>query len=272
MKKYRGIVVVFAVIGASSAIAADMAVKAPQLAAPVAYNWTGFYLGAMVGGSWGDIDQRWPATDHIAVAGTTASFSPSGFVFGGKLGARYQWNQVVLGIEAGALTGITWRDDVVLPGPGISPYSDITQIGLRQTIRHLETVTGQLGYAWDRWLVYAKGGWARASVNSWAGLTSTDGDAGQSPFNCVWQCGQVAAFHHGWTAGGGVDYVLNRTDFVDLIVGIDYNYVHLNDAVHHTSPTLGVSPSNPENFTTIVGGNVQSVMVNLTLKFNPPRM
>lgn len=52
-----GIAAIAALIG-TPALAADMPVKAPPIApvaAPV-YNWTGFYLGASLGGRWSDLD------------------------------------------------------------------------------------------------------------------------------------------------------------------------------------------------------------------------
>src|SRR5712672_2817598 len=38
----------------AAAQAADMPVKAPPMAAPVMYNWTGFYIGGHIGGAWRD--------------------------------------------------------------------------------------------------------------------------------------------------------------------------------------------------------------------------
>lgn len=56
-----------------SAAAADMAVKAPAYAtptAPVPYNWSGFYLGANIGGSWsnGTANSAGTAWDPVATA------------------------------------------------------------------------------------------------------------------------------------------------------------------------------------------------------------
>src|SRR5215467_3338720 len=54
------------------ASAADLPLKAPPAPAPVYYNWTGFYLGVNLGGSWGH--QSVDACDTI-VAGTTVCAS-----------------------------------------------------------------------------------------------------------------------------------------------------------------------------------------------------
>src|ERR1700758_963448 len=44
--------------GLGIASAADMAVKAPPIVAPVVtYNWTGCYIGGNVGGGWAHTDQ-----------------------------------------------------------------------------------------------------------------------------------------------------------------------------------------------------------------------
>ena len=48
---------------AAPALAADMPVKAapPAPVAPI-YNWTGFYIGAHVGGAWSDTDWFYPCS------------------------------------------------------------------------------------------------------------------------------------------------------------------------------------------------------------------
>jgi outer membrane immunogenic protein len=48
---------------AGSAFAADMPVKAPP---PVlAYDWSGIYIGGVIGGSWGHIDSSDPGLGLI---------------------------------------------------------------------------------------------------------------------------------------------------------------------------------------------------------------
>jgi outer membrane immunogenic protein len=67
-------------------------------------------------------------------------------------------------------------------------------------------ITGKLGYAQDRWLAYAKAGWASAEID----LRSTTGGVTVSS----------SGREQGWTMGIGIDYaVTNR-----MLLGIAYDW------------------------------------------------
>jgi outer membrane immunogenic protein len=53
MKKLATAIAAIALLG-TPAFAADMAVKAPPPAPAPVYNWTGWYIGINVGGTWSD--------------------------------------------------------------------------------------------------------------------------------------------------------------------------------------------------------------------------
>ena len=100
---------------AVSAQAADMAVKAPYLKAPVAmvYDWTGFYIGVNAGVGIGRDYTR------LAIpAGPTfeASYlNPQGGLGGGQVGYNYQvqnsfFGALVFGVEAD-IQGTGMRDN-----------------------------------------------------------------------------------------------------------------------------------------------------------------
>jgi opacity protein-like surface antigen len=74
---------------------ARMPVKAPELA-PV-WSWTGFYVGINGGGVWHRAE-----ADVVSGVGDTAATTvkASGGTFGGQIGANWQVQQFVLGIEA----------------------------------------------------------------------------------------------------------------------------------------------------------------------------
>jgi outer membrane immunogenic protein len=109
--------------------------KAPPVVAPVPlYNWTGFYIGGHVGGSFrGD----------NGIAGTR---SDGRFIGGGQVGVDYQFAPTwVMGLEANY---------------SAMANSDFTTFGNRA----LGSVTGRLGYTWGQMLLYAKGGYAWADT------------------------------------------------------------------------------------------------------------
>jgi outer membrane immunogenic protein len=116
-------------LAAPVAQAADMALKAPPPPAPV-WSWTGFYIGAHVGGAWGD----WHETDAITCPGgpgacipaqalindINARFSsdhlrPSGFAGGLQAGYNWQMSQIVTGIEL-SITGMDLSKTHVFSG------------------------------------------------------------------------------------------------------------------------------------------------------------
>jgi outer membrane immunogenic protein len=75
----------------------------------------------------------------------------------------------------------------------------------------LTTVTGRLGYAQDRLLVYAKGGWAGADIE----LTLFDTESQVRAHSDEWA--------NGWTVGGGAEYALGKS----LSLGVEYDYADL---------------------------------------------
>jgi outer membrane immunogenic protein len=89
----------------ASASAADLSVRAPVMKAPppvpvAVFNWTGFYVGAHVGGGWGD-------KDWVAVGvGPLGSHDIDGFLGGGQIGFNYQVGAWVLGAEV----DFSWAD------------------------------------------------------------------------------------------------------------------------------------------------------------------
>ena len=88
---------------AGGVFAADLRppVKAP-VAPPAAYvvmNWTGFYLGAQAGYSWGKDDVCQYFNGVLAVDGCR-DLGANSFVGGVHAGYNLQFGQIVLGVEA----------------------------------------------------------------------------------------------------------------------------------------------------------------------------
>lgn len=126
-----------------------------EAAAP-ANDWTGFYLGALGGFSWG--------TAHTDDVGDV---DVDGFDVGGYAGANWQWGNFVIGAEA----------DVLVPfGDGSSDGLDVEQ-GVNGSLR------GRAGIALDRFLVYGTGGVAATE------LELGDGDSSDKDTLWGWTAG-----------------------------------------------------------------------------------
>jgi outer membrane immunogenic protein len=177
---------------ASSALAADLPVKAPGMAIPV-FTWTSCFLGAHVGGGWARKDITDPvalAEDALGLAPTptvtTAQVNPSGAVIGGQFGCDYQFApNWVVGVE-GSASGATMKGDTTVG------LSDSTTALVTARTDFLGSVTGRFGYAVDRWLYYVRGGAA------WAGDKYTVVGNGFGFEGLDWR--------PGWTVGAGIEW------------------------------------------------------------------
>jgi outer membrane immunogenic protein len=137
---------IFGIGSFSGASAADLAarpvVKAPPAVVAV-YNWTGFYIGAHVGYAHGK--KAWFDDDD---GSSRESHDVSGVIAGGQLGFNWQTGNWVLGIEGQASWSNADGEHFWQPGT----------VTFRSDVQWLGTIAGRFGYAFDRVLVYAKGG------------------------------------------------------------------------------------------------------------------
>lgn len=187
-----------------TAVAADLPVK---MSSPVAVPpetgplWEGIYVGANVGEDWGR--SSWCTDENVVNCGAAAPTgiahaSPAGIVGGAQFGDRWQWGNVVVGLE-GMLDGLNISTTQADPA--------ITRQTLTTKFSGLTSATGQVGLAFDRLLAYGKGGWALTDLKLEAN------DPGVSTLD-------ASEFASGWTIGGGLEYQV----VPHLIVGIEYDY------------------------------------------------
>jgi outer membrane immunogenic protein len=237
----------FGLASGATVLAADLArpvYKAPPQAAP-ASDWTGFYIGVHGGGAWSDLDWFYPCTAtnlllppcNLAQGGHSAT----SWLAGGQVGFNYQVEQWVLGIEAEfSATGLN-GDHVDRAFPNDTHHSRTDFIG---------TVAPRVGVAWDRALLYAKGGaaWAHndysLSITS-SGLTTYTADATR------W----------GWMVGLGIEYAPAQ----NWSVKVEYNYLDFGTGrILYTSNGAipGLLP-----FEEDITQRIQVVKVGLNYKF-----
>ncbi len=197
-------------LGGSSALAADIYTPAPTAApvmeAPLAFDWTGAYLGLQAGYGSADFDYAFPEDTYFNTeAGQSFGHDAGGFVGGVFVGVLWQTGNWVFGLD-GALQYADLNDTT------ISPYYPDEDI-FTSEVNWLATLTPKVGFAVDRWLVYAKGGLAVAEVRSRVDQVGTDNYFDREDTLT------------GWTVGAGIDYAM--TDRVTI--GIEAAYVDLGD-------------------------------------------
>jgi outer membrane immunogenic protein len=177
---------------------------ADKFLAPV-YSWTGFYMGAQGGYSWGDSSgtQNAGGTFFPVVPYTV---HPQGFIGGGHLGFNYQTGLIVLGIEG---------DIEAAAIEGISSFSASGQDNVFDVKADaLASVRGRIGFAHDRYLIYGTGGVAWGHV-----ITAFDDT--------------LNGWRTGWTAGAGIEYAL----FNNWSANLEYRFTDLG-RVSHFDPAL----------------------------------
>jgi outer membrane immunogenic protein len=125
---------------------------APAVVMPYMYDWTGFYIGA--NGGYGQNRACWGSFGTGLLADGCSS--NSGGLVGGQGGYRWQFGQVVFGVEAeGDWANLRANLPTLNPAfPGGTDSAKVTAVGL---------FTGQLGYAANAALFYLKGGGAVAN-------------------------------------------------------------------------------------------------------------
>ncbi len=173
-----------AFLSSMSARAADLPGVRPAIPAapgyiPARYLWTGFYLGAAAGGGWGK------STFYDPFGGVTDTVSVTGFLVGGYTGINYQIDPVVIGIDFDFIGSFVHGSDI-----------DTAGNSLQTKVFWTSSVTGRVGWALDRLLIYGKGGVGFAYHRDT--VTATFGVPIGSAVNA------------GWTFGGGLEYAITE--------------------------------------------------------------
>jgi len=197
---------------AAPAFAADMAVKAPPMAAPV-FTWTGFYAGLNLGGSWMNND----ATYLQPTAGGfgAATMQSSSVLGGGQVGANWQVGMFMLGAEA------DFDGRHINADTGIAPFGGAARalVNLSQTENWIGTVRGRFGWATGaqgRILIYGTGGVAYGDIqHSYLQFAATGQSLGASS----------STTSTGWTPGLGLEFAV----WNNLTVGIEYLHYDLGN-------------------------------------------
>ncbi|WP_457607096.1 outer membrane protein [Nitratifractor sp.] len=208
MKKVLVSIAAAAAISGMAMAGGDIAPVAP---APVD-NWSGFYVGAQLGGVWGDADVE--RSSDTAVLDRVNGLDVDGW--NGGLYAGYNWlldNNFVLGIE-GDWTYIDADDSGSIGTQGTAKVEQKWDASLRL----------RAGYAMDNIMPYITGGIAWSSIK-----TTFDNGINATYSN--------TDTYTGWTLGAGIEYAISE----NLHVRLQYRYTDYGDEtftfINHANQT-----------------------------------
>jgi outer membrane immunogenic protein len=255
-----------------------MGVGAATAAEPALYNWTGVYLGANLGWSFGR-----SSTDYT-IAGLpfgSTSQRMDGILGGLQAGYNWQNGRGVFGLEADiqatgqkgnsyltdfipgtagtpgtpaipcipiVSTVTTCQPGTGIPGtPGTPGTPSITGlINYQNKLPWFGTFRGRLGFTpAERWLVYATGGLAYGEVDTVDSLTVGGTSVVLSTNAIRW----------GWTVGGGVEAVIRD----NWTAKFEYLYIDLGSV---TDTLVGIAPITPITTRSHMTDNIVRVGVN----------
>jgi outer membrane immunogenic protein len=222
MKKF--LLLSSAIVAAGPALAADLPVRAPPVAAALPYSWTGCHVGGHVGGAWDRTTYSDPGTlappffgggatvltQNFANPGQAFSANSQGaFLGGAQAGCDYQFDSHwVIGIGG----DISWTNLGSVTNDPFFGGKNGNPVAFSSRTDEIATITGRVGYAWDNVLFYGKGGAAYAhdkyaTSNSFGVNTAFFGcDNGIVGGTFVGCNTAGSADQWGWTAGAGVEW------------------------------------------------------------------
>jgi len=271
MRVMLGSVAALAMI--SSALAADLPVKAPPPApvmAPV-WNWNGFYIGVNGGYSFGhssrDLNFFNPLTGVALATASGAGRDMNGGLFGGQIGYNWQTSNWVFGIEADAQwTGQKGSTTVLCPVAGCFPAAvAVPAVGTSATLEDkldwFATFRGRVGVTvTPSVLLYATGGAAWAEVETNLGLTALT--ATGVPFTAV---ATRKTDRFGWTVGAGVEAMFAA----NWSAKIEYLYMDLGSISNSiVAPTASGLPLGA-NLSTRITDNIIRAGINYHFSAGP---
>jgi outer membrane immunogenic protein len=218
-----------------------MPLKAPP---PPVWTWTGIYFGLDAG--YGAVTPNDPLTVTNNFGSTTTfptTLHPTGAFAGAEIGANYQFNFLVVGLEADAqAANISGAYNNVFDTPGGNIASRSMSVNAFGTLR------GRIGLALGPALLYGTGGFADTNISNF------------------WQINSVATAQQttnktGSVWGGGVEFALGNGNSVKA----EYQYFNIGSF----AATVPVIPPNGVIITgSPVRNDFQTFRIGINHNFN----
>jgi outer membrane immunogenic protein len=234
------------VVLAAPAFAADLPArtytKAPVMVSPV-YDWSGFYIGINAGGA---SSHECLTINSVAggaiVPASEGCHNATGAVVGGQAGYRWQMTNWVFGLEAqGDWANLRGSNSSLT---AIIPYTNQTKVDA------LGLFTGQIGYAFNNVLLYAKGG-AAVSDNTYNSFFTGTGVQFNTATDTRW----------GGVVGAGIEVGFAP----NWSVGVEYNHLFMGNP-NITFPQSNIAVTRSDN----IRQDVDMGTVRLNYRFGGP--
>jgi outer membrane immunogenic protein len=211
------------IVLACPALSADMkapAYKAPSPTTP-AWSWASCYGGGHAGGVWASKKDWIVRTPGGAFFGQSLGGHDSdSWIGGAQAGCDYQFaGGFVIGVQG----DYAWSD-----AEGVHDSAREIGVAYHSKVKSLASATGRVGYSWNRFLGYVRGGGAWERDEYWA-TTIVLGTAYTARVT-----------RQGWTVGVGGEYA-----FTNLLSGfIEYNYYDFGTReIGLTPQVIGLGPA-----------------------------
>jgi opacity protein-like surface antigen len=187
-------------------------------------NWSGFYVGGHLGGAWSTAAWADPFGASLSGDGSlnvpyygdvTEAHGPLG---GGQVGANWQFGQWVYGLEGDASYATLRGNNTCFSGLG--------GINCEHVVNAVATFAGRGGFAFDRALIYLKGGgaWTNTTYNLNGNTYAMTLGQASSHIDVL-----------GWVAGIGLEYAITDR----WTTRFEYDHIDLATATP-SFPTLPV--------------------------------
>lgn len=173
-------------------------------------QWSGFYIGANAGGAWNKIDANTSVTNNGTYFITTdpSQINTAGyqrgnknaFIGGGQAGYNLQKNKLLIGLET-EIDSLRIQRSKSTSIAYLSAPTSLFTVKSTTNTNWLFTLKPKVGYATQRWLLYATGGLAITNLNY------------NFQFSDNYISGAVegasVSQKYGWTAGAGLEAKLS---------------------------------------------------------------
>lgn len=241
--------------GGTKPIVSDLMLGNASRGAPGS-DWTGLYLGGHLGYGFAAINGM-TTTANGTVGGIpateSANLSLHDLTKGFQLGFNYQFaNGFVAGIESDiSWTKIKGTQDTVAGEGAALATAGYLQARTTYDAEWMATLRARIGYAFDRTMIYATGGFAVLRETEVRAQYQSDGASTTNPagrYTPAMFQERAAVTRTGWTIGGGLEYAL----FNNWSVKGEYRYANFEEN-NFLFPAARAGVTLPYSYQEIIG-------------------